>query len=88
MKTYTDSRYNVSFGLPSGFRAEPQELSGGPNGGRRLVTATDPDDSTVNVFIAFTPIRPDFTGLGSFGPIDFVANTLLPQCGSKGAFLR
>lgn len=75
--TPTHSRYDVSFGLPSGYKAEPQEL---PDG-RRLVTATDPDDLDTNVFIAFTPIRPDYSSLGSFGTIDFVASTVLPQCG-------
>ena len=31
--------------------------------------ATDPSDETknTNVFLAFTPIRPDYSSLGSFG---------------------
>ncbi len=74
---YKDERYGVSFGLPDGFVATPQELADG----RRLVTAADPKDDDTNVFIAFTPIRPDYSSLGSFGTIDFVGNTLLPQCG-------
>lgn len=77
LETFTDSRYGVSFGVPQGWTADTQTL---PDG-RRLVIATDPKDESVNVFIAFTPIRPDYSSLGSFGTIDFVANTVLPQCG-------
>jgi hypothetical protein len=79
--SYKDERYGVSFLLPEGYVMKPQELADG----RRLVTATDPNDDTTNVFIAFTPIRPDYSSLGSFGTIDFVGSTLLPQCGSNGA---
>ncbi len=43
--------------------------------------AADPADNDANVFIAFTPIRPDYSSLGSFGTIDYVGNTVLPQCG-------
>ena len=64
--------------MPSSWNAAaPQELSDG----RRLVLATDPSDESNNIFIAFTPIRPDYSALGSFGTIDYVANTVLPQCG-------
>jgi hypothetical protein len=77
---YTDTRYGVSFTLPSGWTAVPQNL---PDG-RRLVLATDPSDETknTNVFLAFTPTRPDYSSLGSFGNIDYVASTLIPQCGA------
>jgi len=77
LETYTDSRYGVSFGLPAGWTAVPQQLADG----RRLVIASDPKEESSNVFIAFTPIRPDYSSLGSFGTIDYVANTVLPQCG-------
>ena len=77
LKQYTDARYGVSFGVPTGWTATPSELSDG----RRLVLAADPVDESSNVFIAFTPIRPDYSALGSFGNIDYVANTVLPQCG-------
>ena len=73
-----DARYGVSFELPEGWNAaSPQQLGDG----RRLVLATDPADESTNVFVAFTPIRPDYSALGSFGTIDYVANTVLPQCG-------
>jgi len=77
LETYTDSRYGVSFDVPAGWTAVPNQLADG----RRLVVASDPKDASNNVFIAFTPIRPDYSSLGSFGTIDFVANTVLPQCG-------
>lgn len=76
---FTDTRYGVSVTLPSGWSAVPQNL---PDG-RRLVLATDPSDETknTNVFLSFTPIRPDYSSLGSFGTIDYVGSTLIPQCG-------
>lgn len=80
LKTYTDERYGVSIGLPDGWTAVPNQLGDG----RRLVLATDPNDESTNVFIAFTPIRPDYSSLGSFGTIDYVASTVIPQCGANG----
>ena len=77
---YSDARYGVSFGVPEGWSAVPQELADG----RRLVLASDPKDESSNVFIAFTPIRPDYSSLGSFGTIDYVASTVIPQCGPLG----
>eukprot|EP00965_Chrysotila_dentata_P060723 2011929-Pleurochrysis_carterae.AAC.1 len=56
---------------------EESELSGG----RKLLAATDPADTDFNLFVAFTPIRGDYTSLGSFGNIDFVGSTILPQVG-------
>ena len=55
LKEYTDSRYGVSFGIPSGWSVSPSEL---PDG-RRIVTAADPADIDYNVFCTFTPIRPE-----------------------------
>ena len=80
LTSYTDSRYGVSFGVPEGWSPVPQEL---PDG-RRLVLASDPKDESSNVFIAFTPVRPDYSSLGSFGTIDYVASTVIPQCGAAG----
>jgi len=81
LRMYKDSRYGVSFGIPMAWEATPNEL---PDG-RRLVLASDPNDSDTNVFIAFTPIRPDYSSLGSFGNIDYVASTVIPSCSSNGA---
>ena len=80
LSTYTDARYGVSFSLPEGWTAVPNQLADG----RRLVLASDPKDESTNVFIAFTPIRPDYSSLGSFGTIDYVASTVIPQCGANG----
>ena len=80
LNSFTDSRYGVSFGLPAGWEAVPNNLADG----RRIVLATDPKDESTNIFIAFTPIRPDYSSLGSFGNIDYVASTVIPQCGSNG----
>jgi hypothetical protein len=77
LEKYTDERYGGTFGVPAGWKPTPNQL----DDGRRLVLATDPSDESTNIFIAYTAIRPDYTSLGSFGTIDFVANTVLPQCG-------
>lgn len=74
-------RLSVSFGIPAGWEATPNELADG----RRLVLASDPSNSDTNIFIAFTPIRPDYSSLGSFGNIDYVASTVIPSCGQNGA---
>ena len=55
---------------------------------RRLVLFVDNADSTSNekdlMFIAYTPVRDDFTALSSFGSVDEVAqSTILP----KGALM-
>ena len=39
---YSDARYGVSFGVPEGWSAVPQELADG----RRLVLASDPKDES------------------------------------------
>ena len=80
LETFSDSRYGVSFNLPKGWTATPQELADG----RKLVVASDPQDESANVFVAFTPIRPDYSSLGSFGTIDYMAATIIPQCGAYG----
>lgn len=77
---FSDSRYGVSFSVPSGWEAVPQELADG----RKIVLASDPSDENANVFIAYTPIRPDYSSLGSFGTIDYVASTVIPKCGASG----
>lgn len=40
----------------------------------------DPKDPTTFVFIAYTPVRDDFTSLGSFGSVEVVADqTIMPK---------
>ena len=48
---YKDADYGISFGIPTGWNPNAQELTGG----RKLVIAADPKDSDFNVFVAFTP---------------------------------
>ena len=45
----------------------------------RLVVYSSPTDTDTNCFLAYTPTRPDFTSLGSFGNIDYVAATIVPS---------
>ena len=80
LNTYKDPEYGDSFLLPSGWELSENELSGG----RKLVAAADPQDTNSNVFILYTPLAPDYTSLGSFGNIDYVASTFLPPAGSEG----
>ena len=76
LETYTDKEYGVSFGIPKGWTAVPNELADG----RVLVAATDPMDPEFNLYIIFSPIAGDYTSLGSFGTIDYVAGTVIPEC--------
>lgn len=79
LQTYTDSRYGISFGVPSGWsEAAPQDRP--PPGMQRLVVSTDPKDASNNIFVSFTALRPDVTGLGSFGSLDEFSRTIIPQC--------
>ena len=45
---------------------------------RKLVVFKDPA-SPANIFIAYTPVQPDFATLGSFGSIADVAKTIVPS---------
>jgi len=57
---------------------EPQKQSF-PDG-RQIVISADPADTDFNVFFATTPIPADYGSLGSFGNLDYVGTTFLPQC--------
>ena len=47
---------------------------------RSINVWTDPKDPTTLLFVAYTPVRDDFTSLGSFGSVDQVANqSILPK---------
>eukprot|EP00967_Tisochrysis_lutea_P080505 scaffold110603_cov34-Tisochrysis_lutea.AAC.9 len=48
--------------------------------GRQLVVSVDPNDADFNVFFASTPVQADYSSLGSFGNLDYVGGTFLPQC--------
>ena len=82
LESYVDSDYNFKLSVPSAFTNTAQQLSGR----RKAVFFTDENskDSSGNIdtlgFIAYTPMRDDFTSLGSFGSIDQVAqSTILPK---------
>jgi hypothetical protein len=76
MKSFVDKASRVSFSVPESWELSENELQGG----RRLVAAVDPSDNDLNAFVAFTPIQADYPSLGSFGTIDYVAGTILPEC--------
>lgn len=80
---YEDSDFNFRLQVPSTWEKSEQNLSGR----RKGIFFTDPtskDDTTGAIetlgFIAYTPIRDDFTSLSSFGSVDNVAQTtILPK---------
>jgi len=78
--SYTNAEFGVSYSVPVGFSTSASDMSGS----RSLVVAADPKDADFNVFCAFTPVQADYTGLGSFGTLDSVATTVLPQCAISG----
>ncbi|KAJ8613115.1 hypothetical protein CTAYLR_004796 [Chrysophaeum taylorii] len=49
------------------------------SGGRRLVVYSDATNSDTNVFLLITPVRGDYTQLGSFGTLDAVQDTIVPR---------
>jgi len=49
------------------------------SGGRRLVVYSSPADSDWNCFLLLTPVRGDYTSLGSFGSLDSVQDTIIPR---------
>eukprot|EP00522_Entomoneis_paludosa_P013429 CAMPEP_0172461188 /NCGR_PEP_ID=MMETSP1065-20121228/39604_1 /TAXON_ID=265537 /ORGANISM="Amphiprora paludosa, Strain CCMP125" /LENGTH=213 /DNA_ID=CAMNT_0013216431 /DNA_START=24 /DNA_END=665 /DNA_ORIENTATION=+ len=73
---FQDPKTGIKVKVPSDWIASVQQL---PD--RRTVNLwMDPKDPKSLVFIAFTPIRDDFTSLGSFGSVDQVAvQTILPK---------
>lgn len=75
--TYEDTIHNFSIDIPSSWTSTTQSLQD-----RRTIKLWfDPADPKATLlFIAFTPIRDDFTSLGSFGSVDQVAaQTILPK---------
>ena len=82
LEPYVDSDYNFKLSVPSSFTSTQQKLSGR----RKAVFFTDENskDSSGNIdtlgFIAYTPMRDDFTSLSSFGSVDEVGqSTILPK---------
>lgn len=82
-ENFDDADYGFRIRVPSNWESSTQQLSGR----RKAVFFTDPsskDAESGNIetlaFVAYTPLRDDFTSLGSFGSVDQVAQaTILPQ---------
>jgi len=77
LQTFNDPTHNFSIQLPQKwtFQGEQKLVDR-----RRLLVWTDPNDAATAVFIAYTPVRDDYTSLGSFGSVDQVAaQTILPK---------
>ena len=85
MEQYNDADYGFHLSIPSSWELTEQKLTGR----RKALFFTDPTSSnnatgTNNIetfwFVAYTPVRDDFTSLASFGSVDNVAQmTILPK---------
>ncbi|CAM9273714.1 unnamed protein product, partial [Hapterophycus canaliculatus] len=74
-ETFTDDILGFKFDVPDGWERNDSEISGR----RKIVIYTNPKAPGVNAFVAYTPARGDFTSLGSFGTLDEVSKTVLPE---------
>lgn len=78
---YDDKVHKFSLMVPSTWVRADQTL---PDR-RKIVIFSNPDDKETLMFIAYTPIRDDFTSLSSFGTVDQVAQeTILPKATLAG----
>jgi len=79
LSAYKDKTCKFQFKVPTSWEKSEQEL---PDG-RRIDFFIDPKSGAEDknlIFIAYTPVRDDFTSLGSFGTVDQVAQqTILPK---------
>jgi len=80
LQQYNDKGYGCSFSVPSEWAKVDESLEAGPGGvARKLVLFVDKNDSNINSFIAYTPIRGDYTSMSSFGNLDSVARIVIPD---------
>eukprot|EP00579_Thalassiosira_antarctica_P031858 CAMPEP_0201992596 /NCGR_PEP_ID=MMETSP0905-20130828/1114_1 /ASSEMBLY_ACC=CAM_ASM_000554 /TAXON_ID=420261 /ORGANISM="Thalassiosira antarctica, Strain CCMP982" /LENGTH=269 /DNA_ID=CAMNT_0048547289 /DNA_START=26 /DNA_END=835 /DNA_ORIENTATION=- len=83
LEPYVDPDFPFKLQVPSSWEKTEQKLSGR----RKAIFFSDPNSNDASTgaietfgFIAYTPIRDDFTGLSSFGSVDEVAqSTILPK---------
>lgn len=76
LQTFQDEKTGIAFDVPASWVSSVQKL---PDR-RTLMMWTDPNSKESLIFVAFTPVRDDFTSLGSFGNVDQVAaQTILPK---------
>ena len=54
------------------------KLSGADVGGRSMSLYADPKNADTNAFVLITPVRGDYTSLGSFGNLETVQDTVMP----------
>jgi hypothetical protein len=74
--TFEDSTHGFALSIPSNWIGSDQTL---PDR-RTLKLWTAADDANTLLFIAYTPVRDDFTSLASFGSVERVAEqTILPK---------
>lgn len=78
-QSYFDEKYKVAFEhVPKAWERTDTTIGTNNLDPRRIVVFKDPN-SQANVFIAYTPVQPDFTTLGAFGSILDVAKTIVPK---------
>ena len=65
----------ATFSVPSDW----VKLSGDPGGGRKMELYADPNNADTNAFALITPVRGDYTSLGSFGSVEVVQDTVMPK---------
>mmetsp|Transcript_40982 Transcript_40982/g.80186 ORF Transcript_40982/g.80186 Transcript_40982/m.80186 type:complete len:264 (-) Transcript_40982:205-996(-) len=78
MRPFMDKEFNFRIDIPSEWSQSTKEL----DDRRKLELFIDPKDSTgqTSLFIAYTPVAPDFTSLGAFGDVASVGETtILPK---------
>lgn len=87
LTSYQDKTTGIKLSVPSSWATSTQEVSG-----RRKIdffvdtTSSDNPEEQTLLFIAFTPVRDDFTGIGSFGTVEDVGQTtILPKGEIAGA---
>ncbi|CAM9632202.1 unnamed protein product [Discosporangium mesarthrocarpum] len=79
---YYDEALGVKFEVPSGWERGEAQISGR----RKVVIYSSPKTPGANAFVVYTPVRSDFTNLGSMGTLDEVSKTVLPE--GKGVSSR
>ena len=83
VQTYEDPKFGVKFEVPASWVRTDSTLGSDAQGGggasRRIILFVDPKDNNNNAFIAYTPVRGDYTSLSSFGTIDYVSHTIVPE---------
>jgi PsbP len=78
--TFNDAVHGFSIQVPSSWPQIQETLMDR----RTILVWTDPTDTATSLFIAYTPVRDDYTSLGSFGSVDQVAaQTILPKQSGK-----